>query len=102
MIRDDGPHYYLNNKEVSEKVYREWYPERPVVEDSGPCSLVPFKAMHSEALAVHPRQIKAVMERNRKHGLNTEYDKHGRPRITSKEEFVKLGAIDGLKHFGYS
>jgi len=40
--------------------------------------------IHSEAMAVHPDQIKDAMARDAKCGIPTEYDKHGRPIWTSQ------------------
>ncbi len=49
----------------------------------------------SDALAVHPRQIKKVMERNRKHGLHVEYAKDGRPILADRGQRRELMKIEG-------
>ena len=42
------------------------------------------QAISSDAMAVHPQDIKAAMEFDRKHGCSVEYDKHGRPKLTDR------------------
>ncbi len=52
----------------------------------------------SESLAVHPRQAAAAMEEARRLGVPTDYDRLGRPVLTSpghlKELARKLGFVD--------
>lgn len=51
----------------------------------------------SDAFAVHPDQIPAVVERNRKHGLYVEYDRHGSPLIKSRAQGKKLVEAEGRR-----
>ncbi len=53
-----------------------------------------WKPLASDALAVHPAQIEEVMERNRRHGLYTEYDKEGRPVLKSRDERRRLMHVE--------
>lgn len=53
--------------------------------------------IHSEAMAVHPDQIPAVMERNKKHGLgHIRYDRHGAPILTDRAMRRDLMRLEGL------
>lgn len=55
------------------------------------------KAILSDALAVHPEQIPEVMERNRKHGLEIEYNtEDGRPVLLSRDQRRRLMKIEGV------
>lgn len=50
--------------------------------------------LKSEALACHPKQIAAIRARNRKHGLDIPYDRHGRPVFTDAGQRRKLMKIE--------
>lgn len=51
----------------------------------------------SSALGVHPRQVKAANERNRKHGVNVQYDpKTGRAHIPDRGERGKLLKLERM------
>ena len=53
--------------------------------------------LKSDALAVHPKQIAAVKERNKRHGLSIDYDRHGRPVFTDAGQRKKLMKIEGVR-----
>lgn len=57
------------------------------------------------ALAVHPSQIQQARERNRRHGLNIDYDKHGAPVCTDTNQRRKLMKIEKVRdrnsYYGY-
>lgn len=96
--------YYLDGKEVSAEEYDAAFPDKPMAR-AGKCSLVGWsKPILSDALAVHPKQIGQVMERNKKRGLHVEYEtEYGRPILKSREERRKLMEISGVhdKQGGY-
>lgn len=47
----------------------------------------------SESAAVHPRQVKEMAARCREAGVPTEYDSHGRPKLTSKEHKRRFAKV---------
>jgi hypothetical protein len=97
----DGTHFYLSGVEVTETLYRAIY---PLPDEGGGNGNRPWtKPIHSEALAVHPRQIKDVLARNAKYGLNVEYDKKGRPILRDRKQRQRLLQIEGLidRNAGY-
>ncbi len=89
--------YFIDRKEVTKEEWDAAFPPKPMAAN-GECSLRGWsRPIESDALAVHPRQIAAVMERNRQRGLNIQYNpKDGRPILTSREERRKLMAVEGV------
>jgi hypothetical protein len=69
--------------------------------NNGNCSLTSFKPLHSEALAVHPKDIAQASEDARKKGVPVEFDKQGRPIFTSSQQFRKYCKAYGFVHKGY-
>ena len=70
------------------------------VEHKGPYFALAINDAHplrSEALACHPKQIAAIRARNKKHGLDIPYDKHGRPVFTDAGQRRKLMKIEGVR-----
>ena len=60
--------------------------------------------MKSEALACHPRQVEAIMARNKKHGITgVHYEKDGTCVISDRKARKELLALEGLhdNHGGY-
>lgn len=92
----DRAHYFLDGQEVAESAFRESFPDRSDDADSGPCSLSGVREMHSEALAVHPKQIKEATENAKKKGVPTEFDQHGRPVFTSRAHQRAYGRAYGF------
>ncbi len=66
-----------------------------------PCSLVSFKPMASDALAVHPKQIEGMKEVDKKKGVSVEYTADGRPIFTSSRQFRAYARAYGKRHKGY-
>lgn len=58
------------------------------------------KRVDSESLACHPDQIPEIVERNKHHGLNIDYDSEGRPKLTSTAERRALNKIETIEAFG--
>lgn len=78
--------YYLDGKEVTREEYQQSVPDVPLDFSNGAPSLCPFKPIISDALAVHPTQIKEAMERDKKHGLSVEYLPDGRPKLDGRDK----------------
>lgn len=57
-------------------------------------SMFPYK---SSAMAVDPSEVPAVQERLRAQGLFTEFDREGRPIITSSKQHDRLAKAFGMK-----
>jgi hypothetical protein len=97
--------YYLDGKEVSREEFFASFPAQEVESDTGkpgaPSSLISFKPLHSEALAVHPRQIKEATEDAVRKGVPTEFDPEGRPIFTSSRHFRRYAKRYGFFHRGY-
>ena len=47
-----------------------------------------------ESLAVHPTQVIDAMERNKKHGLYVNYDRHGTPIVPDRRTRARLMAVE--------
>ncbi len=80
----------------------------PREENRGPCFALAIsgdKPIRSDALAVHPKQIKQVLARNKRHGLSIPYDREGRPVFTDPNQRKKLCKIEGVRdmnsYYGY-
>lgn len=52
-----------------------------------------------EALAVHPKQVAQMNERNKKHGINVRYEpKYGIAIVPDEGEYRKLRKLEGVHH----
>lgn len=95
VVRKDGTHYYLSGREVTKEKYEEYYP--PMKMDGGfPAMNGWSKPMLSDAMAVHPEQIEEARERDKKHGVPTDYTADGRPILHSEDHKRRL-----MKSLGY-
>ncbi len=87
VFRNDGWHYMLSGREVTQAEFEKWYP--PLEPQSVPGavgnSFIKFKPVHSDAMAVHPDQIPEAMEHDKAHGVPTEYDGDGCPILTTPD-----------------
>lgn len=75
------------------------YNDKKVVEGDRPKaiagqSLFPYK---STAMAVEPSEMPEVHERLRKEGMDVEFDREGRPEITSTKQHDALAKAMGMK-----
>ena len=122
---DGNTAYFVDGYEVPQSVYDTLFPSKLFPSDTG-LSLAEAEAalakivaetpapephkgpyfnlaidgahpLKSEALAVHSKQIPAVMARNKKHGLNIRYDRMGRPVFTDAGQRRALMKIEGAK-----
>lgn len=57
-------------------------------------SMFPYK---STSMAVDPSEVPEVQERLRKEGLFTEFDREGRPEVTSTKQHAALAKAMGMK-----
>src|SRR2546428_5670993 len=64
-------------------------------------SLVSFRELHSEALAVHPTQIQEAIDSAKSKGVPTEFDGEGRPIFKSSRHFREYARKYGFRHRGY-
>ena len=94
-----GDAYYLDGKEVTKEEFYTFF--QPKNWTMGPVSLVSFKPLHSEALAVHPKQIEEATEDAKQKGVPTEFDPEGRPIFTSSRHFREYAKRYGFIHRGY-
>lgn len=91
-------HYFLDGKRVTKKVYLKRYPlpraRKGDIVGGTPLSGWPMK---SEALAVHPDQVDEANERNKRAGVNVEYEPGtGVPTIPDRGERRKLLKLEGF------
>lgn len=118
-------HYFADGYEVPQKVFDTLLPSKlfpvatgltqdmamailkvikdetpPVETYKGPrfsTAISGVKPLKSNALAVHPRQIPAVLARNKKHGINVRYDRRGRPCFTDAGQRQALCKLEGVR-----
>lgn len=73
--------YFLDGKEVTRAEYDAAFPDKPIG-GSAPCF---FKPIVSDALAVHPRQVKEATEDARRKGVPTDFQPDGRPIFRTRQ-----------------
>lgn len=132
IIDETGSYYFVDGFEVPQAVYDAFRPSKMFptatmpMEDAlkelarikattkraerkaAPYFALAIDSAHpikSDALAVHPKQIKQVLARNKKHGLSIPYDRHGRPVLTDpnmRRKLMKLEKVRDLNSpYGY-
>lgn len=89
-------HYFLNGEEVTEAEYRKAIPEQEGVPLFA-TAVNDAKPWMSDSMAIHPSQIEQAKARNKRHGLNIEYAKDGRPICTDSGQRRKLMKIEGVR-----
>lgn len=90
----------LNHTRVSNSCARYFRHENgQVVEKKRPSTVVPHSMFpyHSSAMAVDPSEVEKVQERLRKQGVFAEFDRQGRPAITSTKQHAALATALGMK-----
>lgn len=78
-------HYFLEGKKVSKRAYHKVF---PALRDGGiPGASASWKKpLHSDALAVHPKQIEEARRDAEVRGVAVDFDRHGRPVFNSRQE----------------
>jgi hypothetical protein len=90
----------LREKEITKEEADALFPNKPL---AGCAGLIGWKPLHSEAMAVHPKQIKEAMEFAKKHGVPTNFDAQGRPIFTGRAHRARYMKAHGFydKSGGY-
>ena len=89
--------FYIDHREVDEAEFEAvCEAERPKYDVSSGDGNRPWsKPIQSDALAVHPKQIKAVMDRNARHGLHIDYNgEDGRPILKDRDQRKRLIQVE--------
>jgi hypothetical protein len=83
VIRGHGDKtvYMIDGCEVSKAEFDGHFPDKPIGDGTGLCG---WKELHSDAAAVHPKQIKEATESASSKGVPTNFDSEGRPIFTSR------------------
>lgn len=90
----------LNHTRVSKSGARYFRCENgQVIESDRPSAVVPRSMFpyYSSAMAVDPSEIETVQEQLRRQGVLAEFDKQGRPIITSAKQHAALATAMGMK-----
>lgn len=102
--------YFVDGKEVTKEEHDRLFEaerallpqvEEPVDEEAaelaGLTSRPWTQPIESTAMQVHPRQVKAVLERNARHGVNIEYRENGKPVLRSRQDRNNLMRIERMR-----
>jgi hypothetical protein len=82
--KDGVTSYYISGREVSKEKYEEYYP--PLTGAGFPHMAGWSRPMEMDSLAVHPDDIPAQMEKDRRHGLMVNYNQDGCPIIHTEQQ----------------
>lgn len=101
--------YFVDDKEVSKAEYDAASPKGRLKALFAACTTARSQTttcwpMRSDALSCHPKQIAAVMERNKKHGITgVSYEADGTCVISDREARRQIMALEGMhdNHGGY-
>lgn len=74
----------------------------PPAEQKAGSSLIRFKKLKSDALAVHPDQVPEFHADARKRGFNIDFTPGGRPIFESSRQFRQYAKSYGFRHKGYA
>lgn len=77
--------YLIDGKRVSKAEYDAALPDKPMIEDGRIAAMFAFKPIASDALAVHPRQVKEAIADSIKKGVPTEFLPDGRPVLRTRQ-----------------
>ena len=83
VLRGGQWHYFLDNKEVSEKKYRQRYPVPELGCPGGPA--MTGWPIISDALKVHPKRRQEAIDDAVKKGVPTEFTAMGQPILRDRE-----------------
>lgn len=89
---EENAHYFLDGKEVTEKEFRQGFPDKQGVPGGHPPSCWP---MTSEALACHESQVAEMNARNEAAGVSTRYKADGTAVIPDRSDRRKLLKLEG-------
>lgn len=99
IIYGNPVRYFVNDKEVTKDEYDAAFPSKLADLFASGETLAAHQSscwpMKSEAMACHPDQIPAIMERDRKAGVPTQRDRAGRPILTSRAHRRALMRVEG-------
>jgi len=91
----DKTRYVIDGKEVTKEVFNMAFPDKPLDFSRGASSVTLWnKPVVSNALACHPDQIPEIMERNRKAGVNIDYNSEGQPILRSSRDKLNLMRVE--------
>src|SRR5438132_7662035 len=81
VIRGHGENtrYFIDGHEVTKEAFDEALPDAPKGGGRAGDSLTGWKPIVSDALAVHPRQVREAVEDAKAKGVPTEFQPDGRP-----------------------
>jgi hypothetical protein len=89
----DKTRWYIDGQEVTEAVFLEAFPDKPIGDGSG---LVGWKPIASDALAVHPSQVEEARADAIKKGVPTDFLPDGRPILRTREHRKEY-----MRRYGY-
>ena len=89
---------FVDGKEVSREEFDRIFAPKEGYLDEPPAGPSPSGwPMLSDALAVHPKQIQEVMDRNARHGLHVEYNtEDGRALLADRGQRRDLMRLEGF------
>jgi len=85
--------YWIDGRQVSKRAFKRAFPDKSLAGGQD-CITAWKKPVLSDGLAVHPRQIPAAIERNRRHGVHVDYHSDGRPILRQRGERRALLRIE--------
>lgn len=88
----DNQTYHLDSKQVTKAEFDAVFPDL----GAGSSSLAQWKPVISDALAVHPRQVKEAEQSAAAKGIPTQFLPDGRPILTSRQHRKKY-----LRAYGF-
>jgi hypothetical protein len=75
--------YYIDGKQVTKRAFDAAFPDKPIGTGAG---LLGWKPLVSDALAVHPNQVKEAIDDARAKGVSVDFKEDGRPVFTSRQQ----------------
>ncbi len=86
--------FFIDGAEVSQAEFDTAFPDQEGVPGGNSTTAWPIR---SDAMAVHSKQIPAVLARNKRHGLNIPYDRMGRPILADAGQRRALMKLEGVR-----
>ena len=89
--------YLIDGKEVTKAEFDLAFPDKPIGIPGGHHTTC-WPQISEDAFAVHPKQVEQANARNRRHGINVEYDKAtGAAIIPDRDQRRKLLKLEGWR-----